>query len=545
MAENITKNARKRSEDPVQESLRQHKDEWNGEASLLIAQLIAFKRGLNGRGEPRVGLPPSSIKNPLPNEVAQYLEQLTTRYEQLITDARNIIHEQENYANNRKKSQKELAEMGVTSGQIDELTKYSSWWGSRVWTYVKNYTSPKYWLFGEEDIKDRMNILSISVRVTQHFENIENHLVSKDEDSIALAVHEFLKYTEIFNKLLLPKVKGMVARHAKNAITESDTAIVENQPTEIGVQQSEQISEPLENKQTDIIESEIQPTDLSGKISDYEPKNQIDIETKQQSNVEVDFDIDVDIDKVIEIQKDLLDASEVIRVMSLFGTDQTIILKSKSLLKKIKSLADSVKIIYRTGKHLKNENDLKLLKQSYSQLLNTYSELNNLCSDAFGFPQGVYSFATLSNKVQDKLKTKAELITDAYIYKLAHNYLSRWFNRQRLKVFPSSTEQLKLQAVNKVLILIDNADKFQDVLEDKESSVFLLTEKLKDIALNSASFVNDLHGLALIYNSQYEEDRLETKITRKQINENSISRLNKALKQFEEISRELMAKGKE
>jgi len=68
MAE-FVKNARKKSDDPVQEALRSHKDTWNHDASLLIAQLIAFKKGLNGRGEPKVGIPPGSIKDPMPHEV--------------------------------------------------------------------------------------------------------------------------------------------------------------------------------------------------------------------------------------------------------------------------------------------------------------------------------------------------------------------------------------------------------------------------------------------------------------------------------------------
>ena len=99
----MIKESRGKSADPAQEALRARKDSWNSAASTLIAQLIAFKRGLNGRGDNRAGLPPSRIKDPLPSEVGSYLDQMASSFNDLVGSAGSIIDEQANYSANRKK----------------------------------------------------------------------------------------------------------------------------------------------------------------------------------------------------------------------------------------------------------------------------------------------------------------------------------------------------------------------------------------------------------------------------------------------------------
>ena len=47
----ISKLARKRAIDSLQEELRAEKDEWNGETSEFISALISLKKGINGRGD--------------------------------------------------------------------------------------------------------------------------------------------------------------------------------------------------------------------------------------------------------------------------------------------------------------------------------------------------------------------------------------------------------------------------------------------------------------------------------------------------------------
>lgn len=97
-------NARKKSDDPIQEALRSHKDKWNLAAKEVISRIIAFKRALNGRGDPHYSLPPSNIKDPLPSSVGAFLNEITSNFEQLASEALKIEQEQAAYSQNRRKS---------------------------------------------------------------------------------------------------------------------------------------------------------------------------------------------------------------------------------------------------------------------------------------------------------------------------------------------------------------------------------------------------------------------------------------------------------
>lgn len=99
----MDKKARKKSTDPVQEALRTHKDKWNQAAKEFIDRMISFKRGLNGRGDPKYGLPPGSIKDPLPGQVVSFLSQLASNFEQLASEAERIEQEQASYSEHRRK----------------------------------------------------------------------------------------------------------------------------------------------------------------------------------------------------------------------------------------------------------------------------------------------------------------------------------------------------------------------------------------------------------------------------------------------------------
>lgn len=95
--------ARKKSNDPVQEALRSHKDKWNLAAKEFINRVIAFKRALNGRGDAHYSLPPNNIKDAFPEQISSFLNTLSSNYEQLIAEALRIEQEQAAYSQNRKK----------------------------------------------------------------------------------------------------------------------------------------------------------------------------------------------------------------------------------------------------------------------------------------------------------------------------------------------------------------------------------------------------------------------------------------------------------
>src|SRR5688572_8719154 len=132
----MEKISRSRSTDQLQENLREEKSIWNHSVSKLIAELIALKQGMNGYGNAEAGLPPSDIKDPLPSEIASYLNQLAGEYNSIIQGANHIFQNQDNYSKNRRKSlphQESTQPQQEMSFVDDGLTSQASWWGSRLW----------------------------------------------------------------------------------------------------------------------------------------------------------------------------------------------------------------------------------------------------------------------------------------------------------------------------------------------------------------------------------------------------------------------------
>lgn len=159
--------ARKRSADPSQEKLREDKALWNRSVSDLIAKVIAFKRGLNGRGEPRVGLPPSTIKEPFPPEIGSYLSHLADNYVSVIQGAEQIIAEQARYSETRRKS------IAPNIQQTDDgLVVEASWWGSRMWA--------KYFGLKGDDAINLSRILDASSDLKRQLFDLENVISSSN-----------------------------------------------------------------------------------------------------------------------------------------------------------------------------------------------------------------------------------------------------------------------------------------------------------------------------------------------------------------------------
>lgn len=91
------------SKDPQQQKLRDMKKKWNAATSAFISRMIGFKQGINGRGSSTYQLPPSNIKNPLPQEIINFLSELTREFTNLAEEANRIAEEQKHYSETRRK----------------------------------------------------------------------------------------------------------------------------------------------------------------------------------------------------------------------------------------------------------------------------------------------------------------------------------------------------------------------------------------------------------------------------------------------------------
>jgi len=100
----MLKVARKSSTDPVQEKLRQSKQDWNKEVSTFINDLINFKKTMNGAPS-KFFQEKSSIKDPIPADPATIIGVLADDFQQIAQKGNSIIKDQIEYSKVRKKRQ--------------------------------------------------------------------------------------------------------------------------------------------------------------------------------------------------------------------------------------------------------------------------------------------------------------------------------------------------------------------------------------------------------------------------------------------------------
>lgn len=206
-----------KSKDPVQQHLREHKRNWSDNTSEFIAKLIAFKRGLNGRGDAQAGLPPSSIKEPLPGEIGSALDQLASQFQGLVQDAGSIMDEQSHYSKVRRRkrpkaptptpaapapenapAQQEPA--APTDNVVDTLSRLGSEYYemekaasnrlTRMWEYIKAPFSR------QEHNKHRISMLSLTADLYYSFLDFENDILSLSISSIPRSIkkYQMVKY---------------------------------------------------------------------------------------------------------------------------------------------------------------------------------------------------------------------------------------------------------------------------------------------------------------------------------------------------------------
>lgn len=188
--------ARKHSQDPKQEALRAHKDTWNKACSEFIArinkfkpELISFKRGLNGRGDPNAGIPASNIKDPLPNEIksslsdiAREFQSLATTFDQIISSADSIIQEQSNYSQTRRKPKISNSQFSYQEILMVEASNPLS----RLWASFKSFFSSK------EGKAYRISMLKLSQKIYYDLISLEEELLKKNVDNIETIVRKHM-----------------------------------------------------------------------------------------------------------------------------------------------------------------------------------------------------------------------------------------------------------------------------------------------------------------------------------------------------------------
>lgn len=114
----MDKYARKPSNDPAQEKLRQTKAVWNKEVSAFINDVINLKKMMNGWPS-KFHMEKSFIKDPIPKDPASILGVLASDFQDIAQRGNAIIEQQLEYSKHRKQKQPKQAP-GVPAPSIPE-----------------------------------------------------------------------------------------------------------------------------------------------------------------------------------------------------------------------------------------------------------------------------------------------------------------------------------------------------------------------------------------------------------------------------------------
>lgn len=185
----IDKEARKKSEDPAQERLREEKSNWNSEVSSTIADLIALKKGINGKKVDSAGIPASKIQESVPPQVSSLLSEVSSKCNAILSAAHQIISDQDSYSSSRRKSH--LQAIHDAGG----IVKNASWFGSRALTHLTSLRKLK-WL----ERKFRLQMLHTAAELEKRMEVFEEKVMDPKEipASFALLNSVLLNYHHPF-----------------------------------------------------------------------------------------------------------------------------------------------------------------------------------------------------------------------------------------------------------------------------------------------------------------------------------------------------------
>lgn len=517
--------ARKRSADPAQEHLREQKDLWNKSTKDLIAKIIAFKRGLNGRGDPHAGLPPSNIKEPLPAQIGQYLNNIAGDYVALIDGAEKIISEQDHYSQIRRKTQPQMASQiqpaaaddgnfaddgkdnsppclncGKKNMKYDDgrdayvchacdwigpngpAIKTASWPGSRFWASYFGVKNP--------DRPIIKNMLRTAVSFREKLEDMENYLSSSDPNSIPRALYITTQFGIGPYKNLLENFDKLRMIHGRDLVTP--------EPPKKEDEAKKQIDGP-------IIEDEVPPEQLNR------------VHT---------------MNNLMEIQKDIPNLQSVVNY---YIGQPEVSLQQKTTLKALKGAANKGAEISIYINKLKQGLPLaELENQDAEKIILAYRKLLSTISQITGYDS--LNFGDYAKKIQEQP-----------IEVVANNALSRFLKRKWLQHKPDfiradvDIDMRKEFTIERIHKIIKSLENFMNTLE-KNESIDAVFSDLKEISKDLADMVEDIITLAEAHTSMYrDENRSKRKgLVLQSVIEREINKLRSTNEGIRQMSRKIL-----
>ncbi len=404
MEEGVIKSAADR--DPNLKRLKHEKHQWQLLAKLIIAKLQAFKKGMGGKGDEETHLPPVSINESFPQSYAIYLDSIAEDYINLIGGAKQIMENQSEFASSKGKKEPRrdmMRELAIAASyESPELVAEASWWGSRMWARVSLMRLEK------EQRVLRLVMIDSARDSIKDLRTIESMLLDKDEDSVAEATKEFLKFAQLFNKLIVMNAKRLAGMGGAIGLLEGKTP--ETAPDE----------KPKEDPK---------PKD---KKKPAEPKKKDEVVFRGSPPTP-------DLSKEwAELRSQLASVSS--RMAGITG-----------------SLPDDQREKLQTAYGL-IESELAAHKDKYDAKKIEY------------FLGAIKTLNDSLDKIEADLKAKVSFLIDDDIQKLAQNVMTRWIKRKMMSISPTRQEHIKLDVMKDMHKLDDELDKLMNSLEDASFS---------------------------------------------------------------------------
>lgn len=490
----IKKEAQKGVKDPVQKKLRDNKKQWSKDTSTLIAQLIAFKRGLNGRGDPKAGIPPSNIKDPLPKEVESYLNQMFIRFQDITQRADKIINEQEEYSKNRKKSNKELQNI-TSSYNFDKVQKLAriidrSDTLTRLWTVVSQYP-----LFGEDEklTRERIRIMYSAADYEAQINEIEYKLTSFDDDyGPTKSFYEFSRFIISFDQRWVQRFKNLITHQAsyydknKEKIKPPPPPSSNSQAQELRAEQREDNSQEDNDAQQAIENAE--KKGKRPKNAPNSPENQVDYNWSEikdfAKNVLNDLDYFLMMKNLIENNNYIEDITGIERGLS-----------------DIQKLA---KMVMSSASKKESEG----LTDDYNRLQKEYSEYVSNIVKSLNAPNNINTINDINSWLE---KNKTSSVNKDELLKFAAKHkFKRWMQRVRLSIYTGEYDRSRLETARLLRDIADNFDIIQFLLENDDVFLAEVSANVQRLYLQLEQACKYYAYIGKYHNYVYGSKRLES-----------------------------------
>ncbi len=444
--------ARSRSADPLQEALRAKKAAWNKACSEFIARLnafkpklIAFKQGINGKGNAKAGLPPSDIKAPLPNEINGYMGlvnstfgELASEFASLVSESNAIIQEQAQYAEHRRKPQpRQPRQADISKIDDDSLIVEGSNRITRLWAQLSSVLS------SDETKRQRLSMLGLSDRLFKNLVKFEDLILTSN-------VSEMEK---ILNSYLLVSNNLDALKHDLQKILKITNKELPKNPPDP--------SAPSQSK-SPVVRNVSQPA-KPAPVVNFAPSG---------TRIE-----DMDIHQL---------KSEVVS-MQQFGFT----------IDDIRSFLD----FYHANKNEKDPNKMLLIKD---RLQDMYEELFTKLKHNIEQDIG-HKLPTNITLAEIRNLQKSSSIYNTEIEKFSGNFLSRYYNKYRHERSKDPSSASRIEIYNTIREMKINVNAIMDLLEQKALNIDELVSKVIDTEKLMAQVGEPLNHLNMLYKDKYYE----------------------------------------